>query len=319
MADSTDSPDNQKAGPQGHSKGQSENSALDSALGRHWTQERLHADVQRAVGGVLNLVRETARISEHLDPSESADRLIKRLQFLSYELNTLIAGYSDNSKRLEVLNRFFFSEKGFRCLSEDNGGQSSIFRLGRVLYDRAGATMVLELVYAYLADSIGITLDFVDLKPTCFLRWVQDGRSSYIDISRSGRVLSSDELIEVLHTRFRLTSFSASSALEAFSFDSFIADYVTTLRSKNDLSCEPEKLLFLQNTLIAYRPSDLHLFGERALLHRRLGNFKPALADLKRYFAFHDRSRAPGDLIRLYDELVEMIEKQKTSIEVLDQ
>lgn len=277
---------------------------------QHWSNERLHADAVRAVGGVMNLVREVARISHRIDSTIPADWMIKRIQFLGYELQTLARHAATEGEKLNVLNKFFFESKKFRC-------EPNSYRLNRILIDRAGAPLILELLYAHLADRIGVTLEFVDLKPTCFLKWYDAGRSRFIDISRGGSTLSTDELIETLHTRFSMTSFTNTTLLDAFSFESFIADYVASLKRHCEPATHPELLMFLQDTLIAYLPSNLYLIGERALLHRRLGNFKQALADLKRYFAFHERDRAPTDLVQLHDELTQL-ERSKTTIEVLE-
>jgi regulator of sirC expression with transglutaminase-like and TPR domain len=279
---------------------------------RHWSQERFHADVQRAVGGVVNLLREVSRISHHLEPSIPAEWMLKRVQFFSYELQTLTRDAHTDQDKLGLLNNFFFSAKNFRCTPLGE------VRLNRVLAERTGAPQVIELLYAFLAERIGVALDFVDLKPTCFLRWSEGGRSRYIDVTRGGATLSSDELIDTLHTRFSMTTFSNTSLLEVASFESYISDYLVTLKHAIDISHDPETVLFLQDTLIAYQPSNLQLVGERALLHRRLGNFKNAFTDLKRYFSFHDRSRAPIELCRLLDELTELYERTKSNVEIID-
>jgi regulator of sirC expression with transglutaminase-like and TPR domain len=291
----------------------------------HWSKDRLHADITKAVGGVMNLVREVARVSHKMDEAVPAEWMVKRAQFMSYELQTLARNAQTEIEKLGVLNHFFFEEKNFRCVTDFSRVRDATeaFRLNRVFNDRTGAPIVLELLYAYLAEKIGVKLEFVDLKPTCFLKWCEKGRSRFIDITRGGATLSSDELIETLQTRFRITSFTTSTVLDAYTFESFVGDYVSALKRACGLgadagSTNPEKLLFLQDTLIAYQPSNLHLVGERALLQRRLGNFKGALSDLKRYFAFHDRARAPGELVRLYDELVQLLERTKTNIEVID-
>jgi regulator of sirC expression with transglutaminase-like and TPR domain len=283
----------------------------------HWSKERLHADVQRAVGGTLNLLREVSRFSEHLDPEFHAEWMVKRVQFLSYELQSEIHADHSEAERLGLLNRFFFETKKFKCITDVSklADPSEAYRLNRVLSERRGAPIALELIYAYLAEKIGVSLDFVDLKPTCFLRWVENGRSRFVDITRGGSTLSSDELIETLHTRFRLTSFCNASLLETYSFDTYLADYLRCLKSSIDVGHEPEKLLWLQDNLISYQPSNLQLLGERALLHRRLGNFKHALADLKRYYAFHDRDRSPVELAKLYDELVALLERGRPDAE----
>lgn len=270
--------------------------------------EHLHASVHRAVGGCLNLVRELSRISEQLDPSVPSEWLIKRILFFAYELQTRVQKEASERDRLAALNFFFFEDKKFRCLSDSakRHALSEAYRLNHVLMTRSGAPTVLALIYAFLAERIGLSLEFVDLKPTCFLKWTEDGRSRFIDIIRGGSTLSSDELIEMLHSRFQMTSFCNTSLLETFSFDTYLADYISELKFTLLPKNEPEKLLFLQNILIAYQPSNIQLLGERALLHRRLGEFKNALSDLKRYFTFHERDKAPPELVRIFEELTLM-------------
>jgi len=267
--------------------------------------DRLHADVQRAVGGSFNLLREISRISAHYEPGIPAELMTKRVLFLAYELETLTRHLTAQSDKLMALNRFFFETHRFSCVHEPQRLASPSFalRLNKVLSERTGCPNVLELLYAFLAERITVPLEFVDLKPTCFLKWTENGQSRYIDITRGGRTLSSDELIETLHTRFRLTGFSNAGLLDACTFEGFISDYVTLLKSLTDPVYEADRILFLQDILVSYQPSNLQLIGERALLHRRLGHMKRALADLKRYFAFHERDRAPSELVAAFDEL----------------
>lgn len=282
--------------------------------------DRLRADVHRAVGGPLNLVRELSRISYQLDSSVLLDWMVKRVQFFSYELQTLIRPDTSERDRLAELNLFFFQSKKFQCTNEPMRLQdpSSAFLLGQVLAARCGAPTVIALLYACLADRIQLDLEFVDLKPTCFLKWNDNGRSRYIDVTRGGVTLSNDELIEMLHTRFQMTTLSVDSLLETYTFETFLVEYLNELKLALLKSNDPDKLLFLQNTLISYQPSNIQLLGERALLHRRLGNFKSALADLKRYFTFHEREKAPAELVSLHDELSQLLDRNKTHIEVLD-
>ena len=293
------------------STGDSQNNEPTQSL--HWSKDRLHADVQRAVGGALNLIRELSLVSFHFHPAVEAEWLVKRIKFLSYDLRSLIKAENE-AERLAVLNRFFFETCGFQCVSRDvgsvlSGERAGAFQLHRVLITRKGAPTVVALLYSYLAESIGVTLEFIDLKPSCFLKWSTDGKSRFIDMTRAGSIISKDELIASMHTRFSRPEFSCTTLLDIYSFDSYLCDYLLNLRESLDVSVDPEHLLFLQNLLISYQPSNLHLVGERAVLHRRIGNFKSALADLKRYFAFNDKLNAPVELIRLNDELVQLLDR----------
>jgi regulator of sirC expression with transglutaminase-like and TPR domain len=266
-------------------------------------RERLRADVHRAVGGSLNLVRELSRISSQVDSSVPFEWMVKRTQFFAYELQTFVVPNASAEARLALLNQFFFEKKKFRCSERPfhAAAKPASLLLSQVLSGRTGSPTVIALLYTLLAEHIGLELEFVDLRKTCFLRWNENGRTKYIDVSRNGSLLSSEELIETL----------CESLLEVYSFESFLCQYVCdlklSLRSENNL----EKLLFLQNTLISYQPSNVHLLGERALLHRQMGNLKNALSDLKRYFTFCDRDRSPNELLKLFDELVAVLKVQK--------
>lgn len=279
----------------------------------HWSQERLSADVHRAVGGTLNLVREVSRLSHELDPEMPTEWMIKRTQFFAYELSACLPQECVTERdRLAYLNRFLFDTKCFKCITEmaHLSRPSDAFRMSRVLAARSGAPMVLALLYAFLAERIGIKLEFVDFNPAWFLKWNDDGRSRYIDVARMGATLSPDELIEVLHQRY---SMNASLDLEPLTFERFLVEYISDLKSTlKGFDLEPEKLLFLQNALLAYQPSNLQFLSERAFIHRKLGNFRSAMTDLKRYFAFHDRDKSSPDLQRLHDELTALLDRTRS-------
>ena len=288
--------------------------------GSRWPDANFESD---ATGEAARLVRELTRISQELDPRVSADWTLRRLMFFAYELQTRVAPDASEKEKLAILNDFFFIEKKFKRIPElnDLGDPSDAYRIGSVLATRRGSATVLAVVYAFLAERVGISLGFVDLKPASFLKWnkLSHGkekiRACYIDITRFGAILSDEELIETLHTRFQIHSVCHASVLEAYIFETYICDYLRDLkRSLAASHCDPEQLLFVHSALISYQPNNLQLLAERALLHRRIGNFKSALADLKRFFAFHERDQAPAEFVSLYEELVELLERNSPSI-----
>ena len=284
------------------------NSLTEPATSMHWSQERLGADVHRAVGGTLNLLREVARFSFELDTEMPIEWMIKRTQFFAHELAMCAPNDCVSQRdRLAFLNRFLFDSKGFKCTTDLSHvtRPSDAFRLSRVLSARVGSSMLLALIYAFLAERLGIGLGIIHVHPAWFLRWTEDGRSHYIDVTREGASLGPQELMELMRERY------AAASLEPLTFDRFMIAYISDLKlTLSSGSAQPEKQLLLQNALIAYQPSNLQLLTERAALHRRLGHFKSALSDLKRYFAFHDRERAPADVVRLHDELVALLSSQ---------
>ena len=179
----------------------------------------------------------------------------------------------------------------------------------KVLRNRSGAPAALALIYSYLASQIGLPLGLIDLRPACFLKFVEDGVPRFIDICRRGRILTSAEFLESLHLRFDLPSAQASALLKAVPGQRFVNDYLSALKGAYLSQGAHDSALIVQNALIDQQPSAVRLFGERALLHRQLGDLKNALIDLKRYFVFHERSAAPPELVRVYDELRARLEK----------
>jgi regulator of sirC expression with transglutaminase-like and TPR domain len=295
---------------------------VDNPSSQNW--QTVNLKTMESGGDAARLLRECARISAELEPRITSEWTLKRILFFSYELQVRVPEAASEKEKLDLLNHFFFVEKRFERLREANdlADPSDAYRLGRVVASRRGHASILAVIYAFLADCIGIHLDFVDLKPASFLKWnkfsstMKDEsgrpmpRSCYIDITRSGRILSDVDLIATLHSRFQIHSVCHASVLEAYVFETYLCDYLHDLKRVMHAGlCEPELLLFIFSTLISYQPNNLNLVGERALLHRRLGNFKSALADLKRYFAFHERDQAPTELVELYEELVELLER----------
>ncbi len=277
-------------------------------------------NVRRLVGGLANLLRETSSICQQLDASVPAEWMVKRVQFFAYDLQSLIPPTMTALEKLDALNRYFFKTKEFQAIGDLTLVQDKLpyLNLSSVLTKRVGAPMVLALLYAFLAHRIELELDFVDLQPTGYLKLVYNGQSHFIDLCRQGRVLTSDEVLETLHLRLECESVTAANLLETISFERFMTDYLCELKQTYRERSELAAVLTIQNLLMHYQPSNLQLLGERALLHRKLGHFKSALGDLKRYFTFCEREKSAAELVRVYDDLIMLLEKNKTHIEIID-
>ncbi len=266
------------------------------------------------------MLKEMSAVSSQLEPSVQADWVVKRVQFYAYELRALTPLNSKPTEACQILSSFFFEAKGFCAVPkpQELAEPETAYLLHKVLSARIGAPAVLSLIYSFLGCQIGLPLEFVDLRPTCFLKFVENGVSHFIDLSRRGRIMNNDDLLDLLHTRFHMDSVPDSALLDPVPSGRFMVEYLAALKMAYIKRSSPEALLIIQNALLVHQPASLQLLGERALLHRRLGNFKNALADLKRYFSFNDRSKAPPEMVRVYDELITLLEKQKTTIQIID-
>ncbi|HVK61094.1 MAG TPA: transglutaminase family protein, partial [Bdellovibrionales bacterium] len=221
---------------------------------------------------------------------------------------TLVEDGAEARECIAVLNIYFFDAKRFRCIEDLSRVHPPLntAHFGRALMDRSGSPVMIAVLYRYLAEHLGVQLEIVDFHPLRFLRWNDNGRSRFVDIARNGAILSSDEIIEWLQSKAETVP---ASTFEVSPFELVVSDYIADLKVAIRASNDFEKLLFLQNALVSYQPSNIHLLAERAALSKRLGQFKNALNDLKRYFTFIDKAKAAQELLDLHDDLVRLNNK----------
>lgn len=222
---------------------------------------------------------------------------------MGYELTASLKSDFTTSQKFDLLNYFFFDLKEFAIPVEPLFHDPlSLNLLNRVLNARVGSSKTLALIYRYLGEQIGLKFEFVDLQPNCFLKYVENGISKFVDLARHGKILSSDELIATLQSRAK-TKAEVADLCETMSLDEFVINYLSILKNAYQQRSNLEPLLIVQNWLLEYQPANMMVIGERALLLNHLGHFKNSFADLKRYFSFADRNTAPLELVNLFDEL----------------
>lgn len=249
------------------------------------------------------LINEICDICTRVEPDVKASSVMRRLQFLGYELNALIGPDDSTSQKFETLNRFFFDVKEFAVPIEPSFHDPlSLHLLNRVLNTRIGSSRTLAMVYRFLGEQVGLKFEFVDLQPNCYLKHVENGSSKFVDFSRRGQSLSSDELLETLQSRAQ-THAEVSTLCETVGADHLVVEYLMVLKSAYQHRSNVEPLLMVQNWILEYQPSNMTVIGERAVLLNHLGHYRNAFADLKRYFSFADRASAPKELVMLFEDL----------------
>lgn len=222
---------------------------------------------------------------------------------MGYELTATIGQEFSDAQKIEALNRFFFDIKEFAVPVEPSFHDTlSLHLLNRVLNTRIGSSRSLAMVYRYLGEQIGLQFEFVDLHPNCYLKHIESGLSRFVDLSRRGKVLSSEELIQSLQSRATAQG-EVTSLCEAVTLDQYVIEYLTILKGAYQQRSNVEPLLVVQNWILEYQPTNMTVRGERAILLNHLGHYRSAFTDLKRYFSFAQRSAAPPELVVLFDDL----------------
>ncbi len=268
-----------------------------SLLSNEWVQlkEDLH-----------QITKHIILINRNLDTTTNVTNSIRRLQFLCYELRSQVHESDSPENKLRILNDFFFFQKSYFVTSDSDSdvtSYQSLF-LDRTILKRSGSAITISLIYKHLAQHIGLPLNFIDLDPKCFLKYIGSSQTIFIDLSRGGKFLTADDLIENIRTRLKNEKISLSQICESLSPLQFLVNYLSGLKRHSNRQSQLNELLIVQNSLLDLLPQNLSLLGERAILYYKLNLPKNSASDLKRYFSFQPRERAPQDLVRIYDEIV---------------
>lgn len=279
---------------------------MDSSLEYLHQQSLLSPEWIQFKEDLSQITRHIGLVNKNLEPETDIANLIRRLQFLCYELRSQLSEKETPENKLKILNEFFFSVKNFSSLASheyDEIPYQSLL-LEKALLQRTGSPLIITLIYNHLAQHIGLPLYFIDLEPKCFLKYIGETSTIYIDLSRGGKFLTAEELLENMRRRLKDHKISISQICETLTPLQFLVSYLASLKTYLTRHSKLEQLLIIQNSLLDLLPQNLHLLGERALIFYKLNLHKNAILDLKRYFSFQHRERAPQELVRLYDELI---------------
>lgn len=231
---------------------------------------------------------------------------MRQINFMSYELQSRSAQLSE-TERFDLLNQYFFVEKGFQVSAENQPSMTSHYLIRDVLANRRGSALNMALLYAHFAAELEIPVQVLPMAPYFLIKWMRSNRAAYIDVNNQGRLLSQDELVRVLN-RAHITH-PREESLEPWHAHKLLIHYAQQLLKLYERETQPNQMHLCLNILVALDPDNIRLLGRRALLSQKLGFTAEAWRDLKRFFNFVDPSRAPNEIKTAYREL-EALQRQ---------
>ena len=271
-------------------------------LDNRMTWEKLSIELELlASEDPATLIQLMMGLNGWLAPDEGLESCARMLNFMTYELMAQSESLTE-AERFELLNNYYFKHKGFQVLQlKGHETQERHLLLRPVLEHRAGSPLAIALIYLHLAAHLDLPAYLIQLRNHYLLKWVRGGRSSYIDLCAEGRLVTEEELIHICARVIDVAP--GSEALSIVPNRKTFLRYADELVRVYDRGHEDERLHGMYNVILKVEPLNSRVLGRRALLRRKLAMDKEALADLKRYFTFVDRSQALPDLIRAFQEL----------------
>jgi regulator of sirC expression with transglutaminase-like and TPR domain len=251
-------------------------------------------------------------LNRWLCPTDGIENTLRTINFMTYEL---MAGAENltESERFEFLNKYYFTIKGFQVLELKPGEiQERHLLFKPVVEGRAGAPITIALIYLHLASHLDLPVYLIQLRNHYLLKWVRGGRSDYVDLCSEGRLVSEEDLMQIVARHS-----DGGVGQEALNI---LPGRRTFLRYNEDLlrvyerQEMPERLHAVCNVLLKLEPQNNRILGRRALIRRHLGLEREALADLKRYFSFIDRAQAPSEMVLALQELASRHESARPTL-----
>ncbi len=235
-------------------------------------------------------------------PEASMEPAARALNFMTYELMAQCQGLNE-IERLDHLNHYYFGRKGFQVLDIKASEMQERHLLPKpVLEQRAGSPISIALFYLHFASHIDLPAYLIQMRNHYLLKWVRAGRAHYVDLCAQGRLLSEEDLMQIMARVADQSPVGAEALSVLPNRKTFLryADELVKIYERNGLD---EQLHSMFNVMLKVEPQNSKLLGKRALLRRQLGLEREALADLKRYFSFVEQNQAPPEMIQALHDL----------------
>jgi regulator of sirC expression with transglutaminase-like and TPR domain len=238
------------------------------------------------------------RPDEHIDLAEAAlliaaeeypDLDVKgylaQLDELAEALRSRLAAGVTVQQQIEALNRYLFSELGFRPNPADYYDPRNSF-LNDVLDRRIGIPLTLSIVYIEIGRRVGLPLAGVSFPGHFLVRCAVSGGMVIIDPYSGGISLSLEDLCErlkLLKGEETPTEEQVAGMLGPAAKSEVLVRMLRNLKAIYASRGEHERALSCSQRIVLIAPEHVDELRERAALYLQLECFQAAIADLERY------------------------------------
>ena len=237
---------------------------------------RLEEILKLVKGKEIGALEAFLQIKQIIQPDESVIRLKKRLQFWTYEIKASALENMTQKERLHFLRKYLFEEKA------------------KILKNSIAPQILLGLALQNFAHLTGINLSFVLLGQHLTLKTEIEGECQYISIDDDGRLLDTQEVLDLIFDFGKIRRIEFSDLLLA---------YLEYFQKQLDPRKAAGQMLRVYDLILSLKDADPKTLLRRAYLHKELGQISEALADLKRYLNFQPAEPLTKSLKKFYSQL----------------
>jgi len=125
-------------------------------------------------------------------PELNIQQYVNKIDQLALEVEQRVYGVDEDRDKVEVINHFFFDEKGFR------GNEKSYYEpensyINKVLDRQTGIPISLSAIYLFLSKRLNLPVYGVGFPGHFLLKYRSNSRPFFIDAFNSGQILSQQD------------------------------------------------------------------------------------------------------------------------------
>ncbi len=236
------------------------------------------AETLKAKEGEIDLARAALLIATLDDAEVDVDGYLEEIDRMAADVRTGLPEDADEKARLAALDDYLFKQNGFHGSRTDYYHRANSY-LNRVIDDREGLPITLSVLYMEIGRRIGLKIEGVGLPGhfvVCFVP--ADGDPQLIDVFEGGTAMSRDDaakkVAEIRGQRLE------DEHLQAATKKSMVVRMLHNLLGLAQSADDSERVLRYLDAIVAVEPDALQERAMRALVRRRTGRNRAALADL---------------------------------------
>jgi len=261
----------------------------------------------------LSLLNSVISLNAELSNAQNVESCKKKIDFYFYELQSKCEDLFEDD-RLNLFNSYFFDQKKLQVAPLKPSCLDELF-IDQLIVKGSASALPVSILYSNLASRLNIPIYFMNSRHFHIVKWMQNGRSYYLNLACGGQILCQQELLSLVCTE---NHEDRESCLEILPLKKVFELYLNEMIQLLEKSAQFDKLKLCLDLALHIDSSQFGLLAKRAVVNNRLGNGKEALCDLKRYFAFNDISCAPHELRTTYQELSRFYDLSSNSTTNID-
>lgn len=234
---------------------------------------------------MVKLTEFLVRVNSLIHPHQHVDSLRRQINFLSYELKAATASCEDKAERLKKTLAYLFEQKSIRVQPLSKTTQASDILVEKIVNEKKGCSLTVSMLLKQLGEEIDLKLDIVSSKGMSLLKFVDKGKSFFIDVVDQ-KIISTEEILAKINNQLSIDKKINPSWFENKSSDDLILLYLRVMKMYLEKQSFYKQLVHLYDLILELKPTSFSDLGERAQLLRRMGQEQVAKIDLARYFHF---------------------------------